>query len=154
MILSISLVLLEILASHWFCWRKYLIKRERPLITSDIRVGRGFKIALKIGHYRVWLKVGRWVKNGQKTLNVINGRSIRCIHISRQHIFGLFMAHPPRILGFKSLTEVLHFLDYDISDSGLECENSCGQEGLIDGRYWCYTFDSWDFCDTKRPGKI
>ena len=42
-------------------------------MTSDIRVGKGSKIASKIGHYRVGQ--GRWVdKNGQKTSNVINGR--------------------------------------------------------------------------------
>ena len=60
----------------------------------------------------------------------------------------------PTQLQFQILIASPVFLDYDISDSGLECENSCGQEGLIDGRYWCYTFDSWDFCDTKLPGKI
>ena len=89
----------------------------------------------------------------KKRWTSFNGRCLRDIHVVRQHIFGRSVAHPPSY-SFKSLMQVLHFLDYDISDSGLECENSCGQEGLIDGRYWCYTFDSWDFCDTKRPGKI
>ena len=32
---------------------KYNSVRERPLMTSDIRVGRGSKIAHKIGRYRV-----------------------------------------------------------------------------------------------------
>ena len=52
----------------------FYVLRERPLMTSDIRVGRGFKIALKIGPLE-YDKVGRWVKNGQKTWDVINGRS-------------------------------------------------------------------------------
>ena len=39
-----------------------MILRERPLMTSDIRVGRGSKIAQKIGRYRVGQ--GRYV--GQK----------------------------------------------------------------------------------------
>ena len=32
---------------------KYNLFREHPLMTSDIRVGRGSKIAPKIGRYRV-----------------------------------------------------------------------------------------------------
>ena len=43
-------------------------------MTSDIRVGRGSKIAPKMGRYRVGQ--GMWVKNGQKKWDVINGRSL------------------------------------------------------------------------------
>ena len=43
----------------------------------------------------------------------------------------------------------LSFLDFDFTDDGLQCDTPCGQDGLVEGRYWCYTADSWGFCDRK-----
>ena len=37
---------------------------ERPLMTSDIRVGREYNIAPKIGRYRVGQGIGRYTDNG------------------------------------------------------------------------------------------
>ena len=47
--------------------------RVRPLMTSDIRVGRGVKDSPQMRLYRVGQ--GRQVKNGQKMWDVINGQS-------------------------------------------------------------------------------
>ena len=47
--------------------------REHQLMTSDIRVGRGSKIAPK-RDVKEQYKLGRQVKNDQKTWEVINGR--------------------------------------------------------------------------------
>lgn len=38
-------------------------------------------------------------------------------------------------------------LDIGITDNGIHCETPCGQDGMFEGRPWCHTFDSWDFCD-------
>ena len=53
---SLTLILVLIVTLWAVCTRRGLAQpstRERPLMTSDIRVGRGSKIAAKIGRYRV-----------------------------------------------------------------------------------------------------
>ena len=45
-------------------------------------------------------------------------------------------------------------LDYGKTDNGENCETQCGKEGLFEGRYWCDTLDSWDFCKPKSKGNI
>merc|ERR1712223_383914 len=40
--------------------------------------------------------------------------------------------------------------DFDITNNGLQCKTPCGKNGLHEGRYWCHTEKSWDFCDFKH----
>merc|ERR1712223_1929200 len=40
--------------------------------------------------------------------------------------------------------------DFDITNNGLQCKTPCGKNGLHEGRYWCHTEKSWDFCDFKN----
>ena len=48
------------------------------------------------------------------------------------------------------------FLDVEVTESGLECDTPCGQDGLNEGRYWCHTadpLDTWGYCEPKGVGK-
>merc|ERR1712062_401869 len=40
--------------------------------------------------------------------------------------------------------------NFDFTDDGLQCDTPCGQDGLVEGRYWCYTADYWGFCDPQE----
>jgi len=50
------------------------------------------------------------------------------------------------ILNTFGITLAFNSPDFDVTDNGDHCATPCGQDGLFRGRYWCHTFDAWDFC--------
>ena len=65
-----------IMQSTVYFWSRFRIRfRERPLMTSDIRVGKRPRQPPK--QDKVSMYLSSQVKNGQKTSNVINGSSLK-----------------------------------------------------------------------------